>query len=559
MSASIQEASIPEQREWLVPAVAKDGHELAGEFEDEAIPGSEIEGRAGLWSMVAFCQQEDRAGRPIKHLYTWDTDRFSRATSIRTAAVLDPLHQAGLTHIHTPDEVIDLEDELDRVLFNLKQDLAKAAYAQSIGKNVRRSRLSRVREGKWPGGPAPLGYLIGPDGVLVVDEVWAPVVRWIFHRYITTADTINDICSRLNSDATVPKPPSGEWGHTTVHKILRNEAYRGRIFYGQRASGKYYHNDKGEIARVKGQRGKQSFKATPPGSAVVIEGAHEPLVTSVDFAAAAAKLERNRISKTTQPGRRGEWVLSSLVYCGECGRRMNGRTARHNREGGKSYVYRRYFCPGRSGCSPRCYAGEVLQDVLTKEIAALVKAEFCEPGRWAKVKAKVAKLAADQADADQGRRAALSERLAALDRDLARERRNVALAADDVRADVEQAFRELKAEREGVAGELASLDQQRTTSEGELDRLRSALDDLAQLEEVIVNKPPEIVRELMERVVEKVVVNYHPRKEAPAGKRPKRRMASITVTFRADVADLFTATRRCGQVRLILTSPIRVA
>jgi hypothetical protein len=89
--------------------------------------------------------------------------------------------QVGLTPIHTADEVCDLEEELDRALFNLKQDLSKAAFARSIGENVMRGRQALARQGLWPGSPTPNGYLLGPDGRLAADPVWAPTVKWVYH------------------------------------------------------------------------------------------------------------------------------------------------------------------------------------------------------------------------------------------------------------------------------------------------------------------------------------------------------------------------------------------
>jgi hypothetical protein len=133
--------------------------------------------------------------------------------------------------------VYDLEEDLDLVLLNLKQDLTKAAYAKAIGKSVLRDRQDRARKGLWPGSLAPLGYRLGGDGRLAVEAEWADVVRWLYRRYADTADSLADVCRRLNNDPAAKKPPSGEWSPQYVRRILTNPAYTGALVWGECSCG----------------------------------------------------------------------------------------------------------------------------------------------------------------------------------------------------------------------------------------------------------------------------------------------------------------------------------
>jgi site-specific DNA recombinase len=544
MSTDAQEASVPQQREWARPAVAKAGFELAAEFTDEGIPGSEIERRADLQALIEFFETRRRQKRPARALFVWDTDRLSRASSIRTAAVLDRLMQAGLTYIYTPDEVYDLEEDLDLVLFNLKQDLTKAAYAKAIGKNVLRSRLARARAGLWPGGVVPGGYLRGADGHLAVDPAWAPVIRWTFDRYANTADSLADVCRRLNRDPAAPKPPSGRWCSRYVHRILTNDVYLGTITYGDRVRGKYYRNDGGQVARVKGRSGCAREYRAEPGSAVVCEGAHEALVDKATFDAVAAKLAGNRWTKERHSGRRGEWVLTGMAYCGCCGRRLRGRTYHDARRPGKCYVYRRLVCPGRGEHGEPCGAGEALQDVVLRELAALVKGEFGKPAHVERIGRKIEALLGQQEGETARRREALAAKLAAIEADIATATRRLLILPEDILADARREFEAMKRERESLAAELAGADEARQVSRAEAQRMREALADLGRLEEVIADKPPELVRDLLARIVEKVTLHFE---ADPAGGR-KHPLSHLDVTFRPEVAHLFAtgAGRACA-------------
>src|SRR5262245_38761371 len=97
MSTTRQEVSIPQQRAWAGRACKEHGLTLVREFDDPGIPGSDIEQRPGLQEMLRFCDDRARAGYPIDALVVWDMDRLSRASSIRTAVVLDQLMAAGVT------------------------------------------------------------------------------------------------------------------------------------------------------------------------------------------------------------------------------------------------------------------------------------------------------------------------------------------------------------------------------------------------------------------------------------------------------------------------------
>jgi DNA invertase Pin-like site-specific DNA recombinase len=540
-STDHQEASVPQQREWARSASPRAGEELVREFSDEGIPGSEVESRPGLQGLIAFCEQRHKQRRPVRVLRVWDVDRLSRASSIRTAAVLDRLVCAGLTLIRTPDEEYDLEEDLDLVLLNLKQDLSKAAYAKAIGKNVLRGRQARARLGLWPGGPVPLGYRLGADGHLVVDPVWGPVIRWVYDRYAHTADSLADVCRRLNSDPSMPKPPSGEWAANYVRRILTHRVYLGAVVYGERHCGKYYHNRAGEHVRVKGNGGRAVVRVAEPGSAIVFEGAHEALVDPETFGAVARKLVANRWTREHHSGRRGEWVLSGLAHCGCCGRRMVGRTYRHKVRGEVRYTYRRLFCPGRSDCGADCDAGEAHQDVVLKELAALVKQEFGKPSRVERIGRKVERLLAEQEGEGARRKEALAAKLADLDAQLATATRRLLTIPDAEVAPFRAAYDTMKRERADLAADLDRTEHAREVSAKQARRMREALADLGRLEDVIAQRPPDLVRDLLARIVEKVTLHFAGPGPADSIGRRKRPLSHIDVTFRPEVAHLFIA------------------
>src|SRR5262249_9514152 len=150
------EGSIRAQRDWAHKAAPKEGVRIVGEFEDPGIAGGEVENRPGLQAMLEFCEQRFRLGDPAEAVLVWDPDRLSRASSIKTSAVLSRLEECGVTRLLTAsDGWVDLEDATHRVLYLLKQDLAREGFSAGLARNTLRGMAERAAQGLWLGGPIP--------------------------------------------------------------------------------------------------------------------------------------------------------------------------------------------------------------------------------------------------------------------------------------------------------------------------------------------------------------------------------------------------------------------
>src|SRR5262245_24327663 len=143
MSTDAQEGSIPAQRDWAHKAAPKEGVRIVGEFEDPGIAGGEIERRPGLQRLLEFCEERFRHSDPVEAVILWDPDRLSRASSIKTSAVLARLEECGVTRLLTAsDGWVDLDDATHRVLYLLKQDLAREGFCQGLARNTIRGKAA---------------------------------------------------------------------------------------------------------------------------------------------------------------------------------------------------------------------------------------------------------------------------------------------------------------------------------------------------------------------------------------------------------------------------------
>src|SRR5262249_56879216 len=126
------------------------------------------------------------------------------------------------------DGWVDLEDATHRVLYLLKQDLAREGFCQSLARNSLRGKAAGAAQGLWMGGPVPYGYRLNA-GRLEPDPVAGPVVSWIFSSYAGGGWSLTDLIVRLQQDGVEPTrarrrggPFKGLWQRTPPPGVPRH-------------------------------------------------------------------------------------------------------------------------------------------------------------------------------------------------------------------------------------------------------------------------------------------------------------------------------------------------
>ncbi|MHB8465048.1 MAG: recombinase family protein [Acidimicrobiales bacterium] len=205
------------------------------------------------------------------------------------------------------------------------------------------------REGRFLGGRPPYGYRLADVGAhpnpskaadgkrqhqLELDPVAAPVVRRIFTEYIEGLG-LYAIAEGLTRDG-IPSPSGhdpdrnrhraatrGAWGKTSVKVVLGNPRYTGRQVWNRQRRDEVL-LDVEDVAL--GHETKMRWN-DPSDWVWSTEQAHEPIIDAETFAAAqrirAASAHRPTEAKQHRTGRR--YLLSGLVTCGICQRRMQGQ------------------------------------------------------------------------------------------------------------------------------------------------------------------------------------------------------------------------------------------
>jgi hypothetical protein len=252
--------------------------------------------------------------------------------------------------------------------------------------------------------------------------------------------------------------PTGRpfWGQGPVKKLLNNRVYLGEMEWGKRRSGKFFTVVDCEVTQRKGPRREER---TLPSERTRVPQRHEALTDPDTFERVQAKLVANRNRKRLVPG--NPFVLSGLLVCGHCGRRMVGRT--HTPRQDRPRTYRVHTCGGYNvyGAS-FCQRNTIDEAAITSALLTRLQSEFLNPQTLEAVRAEVRRqdedaLAVPLAAWDRQR-----ERLGALEQKLTRGVERLLGVDDALVPAAREQLRKWHAERDEVAAELERLAVVRT-------------------------------------------------------------------------------------------------
>jgi site-specific DNA recombinase len=358
-----ERGTIGSQVQALRAYLAAAGYEPAGEYCDDGHSGARLD-RPGLDAL------RDAAETGLFEVVCClSPDRLARSYAYQVL-ILDELARFGVSVTFADAPGLDQDDPQARLLTQVQGVIAEYERAK-IGERYRRGKLFRSRAGEVISRKAPYGYRRiprGPDGPahLEIYEPEAAVVRKIFAAR-AAGTTIRQICRQLNADA-VPTPTGSRavWGTSTVNRLLRNEAYIGRVYYNRTET-------------VPDRRpGRRSRQVPRPRADWIAIGCPALIADETFQAAGAVRYDNAKWSpRRAAPG---AWLLRGLVKCGPCGVGTNC----HKMRGRNGTWHRYYYChnhdPVRAGGQDRrCPERNIRADALDEFVFGQVRAALLDP------------------------------------------------------------------------------------------------------------------------------------------------------------------------------------
>jgi site-specific DNA recombinase len=365
VSTEAQEArgTIGSQCAALRERAAAEGHELVAEFLDDGHSGARLD-RPGLDAL----RDAAEAGL-LDAVWCLSPDRLARVYAYQVI-VLDELARHGVAVLFADAPALD-DDPQARLLTQVQGVIAEYERAK-IAERYRRGKLWRARAGEVISWKAPYGFrrlarsVEGPPR-LVPYEPEVAVVRRIFDDYVAGGHSTREISRRLNADG-VPTPTGAKavWGTSTIGRLLRNEAYVGRVYYNRTES-------------VPDPRPGRGSRQVPRPREEWIEIPVPPII-SEDVFEAASRVSRDNSKWSPRNTDDDAWLLRELVRCGQC----NVGVSCHKMRGRNGAFHRYYYCrnhdPLRAGGEERrCRERNIRSDELDRFVFDQVRQALLRP------------------------------------------------------------------------------------------------------------------------------------------------------------------------------------
>lgn len=273
---SRESQSIVSQRQILRSYAAAHGMENCREYIDDGWSGTGSE-RPAFQRLLREVEQGRVATVLVK-----DLSRLGRNVTL-TSYLLDEFFPAHRVRLCAVGDGCDTArgDRTTRKMGAIT-NLMNEWYSEDLSCKIRDSLAEKRRAGEYIGSTPPYGYRRDPKDRhhLIPEEEKAAVVRRIF-----TMAAQGSSCRAIAADLTekgVPSPLAARregvgsfpWRPGTVSKLLRHPIYRGAL--------------------AQGRSRRVSFKCRkvlilPPEEWVIVEGCHEPLVSTALWQAAQKK------------------------------------------------------------------------------------------------------------------------------------------------------------------------------------------------------------------------------------------------------------------------------
>lgn len=268
----------------------------------------------------------------------------------------------------------------DRLLLGLKGTLNEYEL-DLLRQRAWGARLAKARRGELVVA-APIGFLRTEDQRLEKDpdQRVQEAVRLVFRKFLECGTVRQALLWFLEEEVRLPARRAGEtiWRrptYATIHKILTNPAYGGAYAYG-RTGGRAIH---GVVSRGPHRRPQEEWTALIPNK-------HEGYISWEEFQQIQERIAaNNRGSERSGAPKCGAALLSGLIRCGRCGRKL---TVHYT---GREHDVARYAClrGWLDQAQPRCisFGGVPVDAAVRGEVLRAVQPAAVEAARLAETQA----------------------------------------------------------------------------------------------------------------------------------------------------------------------------
>lgn len=325
-SDSQREESIEGQIRECKEYAEKNGMTVLTTYIDRAL-SAKTDNRPEFQRMI-----RDSANGLFDVVLVWKLDRFSR-DRYDSAHYKRILKKNGVKVISVKESIA--EDSTGILLESLLEGYAEY-YSAELSEKVQRGHKENALKGKCNGGNIPYGYIVNKEQYLEINPAEAPIVQEIFTRY-AEGESCRSIIASLNKH-NIKSNRNKPFAPTIFTAMLRNRKYVGEYRYGD--------------------------VFIPDGIPAIID---KELFQMVQDRVAKNKHAPAR-SKTTADE---EYILTTKLFCGDCGRLMAGESGR-GRNGIVHYYYKCGNAKRGLGCKKKAVKKLWIEDIVVDRTIKLL-------------------------------------------------------------------------------------------------------------------------------------------------------------------------------------------
>lgn len=357
-STDAQEASITSQRQSVHEYAAAHDYEIVSEFVDSGISGVDSSlNRVQFQRLATAAERGD-----FDFVLVWDLSRLTRSDPMETMSELRPLKRAGVKLVTTDKpEPIDWDSVVGILMMTIEAE-SNNQYVRKLARGTTRGQSDIAKTGRWVAGRPPLGLTVNDEKRLIFgpsNEVEA--IRYAFDEY-AAGKSLRGVREGLASRGFNVVVSSVSW-------MLRNRLYCGDFVWGRYTQAKFY-SVRGGLVSDDFDRGQ-----TDEADQIMISDNHPAIIDRELFNRVQGMFNgRQKASTPTQNG--GQFTLTRLLRCADCGYRMIGYSYRTS-SGDKHCAYR---CGGSQTKGVNfCHPHTAHQDDVLAMVFATFQDRFANP------------------------------------------------------------------------------------------------------------------------------------------------------------------------------------
>lgn len=256
-----------------------------------------------------------------------------------------------------------IDDSPESVMMEAMLEGMAEYYSKNLSREVMKGMNETALQCRHTGGIPPLGYDLDSDRRLKINVHEAQAVKIIFemfdkgHGYSDIIQTLNELGHKTKRGCI--------FGKNSLYEILRNEKYTGTYVFNRSSS----RDDNFK---------RNNHKSKNNDSMIRIENGCPQIIPFDLFERVRQRMEENKCNAGRYHSREF-YLLTGKIFCGECGKRMQGNCRFSGRNKAKLATYR---CnTHRSECRNK----EINKDYLDKFIVELLAEKLFNPKAMRKI------------------------------------------------------------------------------------------------------------------------------------------------------------------------------